>query len=110
MHGLREEGDEHLVVVRHRHGRDFRQALQGDVAKHGNIKELEDKSLDQFRLEDVSQRDPVEKAEECFEGGAYKRRVLRVVQDELTERENFRELRTHCVLKVFGFCLCHLKK
>ena len=69
LHGLSKHADEHLVVVRDRDGRDFRQTFQRDVTKHRNVEKFEDQCLDQLRLEDVTQRDPVEKAQQSFEGG-----------------------------------------
>ena len=57
-HDLREEGDENLVVVRHRDGRDLREALERHVAEHGHVEELHHESVDQLRLKDVAQRDP----------------------------------------------------
>ena len=60
MHRLREELDKDLVVVWHGDRGDVREAFEGDVAEHGDVEELEDQSVDQLRLEDVAQRDPIE--------------------------------------------------
>ena len=57
---LCKERDEHVVVVWDCDCRDLCQALKGDVAEHRNRQELEDQSVDQLRLENVAQWDPVE--------------------------------------------------
>ena len=57
---LCKERDEHVVVVWDCNGRDLCQALEGDVTEHRNRQELEDQSVDQLRLENVTQWDPVE--------------------------------------------------
>ena len=36
--------------MRHRDRRDVGQALEGDVAEHGNVQELEDHTLDEVRI------------------------------------------------------------
>ena len=57
---LCKERDEHVVVVWDCDCRDLCQALEGDVAEHRNRQELEDQGVDQLRLENVAQWDPVE--------------------------------------------------
>ena len=102
LHGQHEELHELLVVLLGRHApckikvkaisinlhptlfnlmltlflTDFRQALECDVAKERHVEELEDERVDEFRFEDVTERNPVEELEQRVQRCSNEGRVL----------------------------------
>ena len=62
----------------------------------------------ELRLENVTERYPVEKAEQRFESHRDQTSVLRVGHDEVTQREYLLKFVVHGLFEVFGLGLCHL--
>jgi len=64
--------------------------------------------VDDVRLENVAQRDPIQEAKETLQGSFDERLLLRLLQDLRAQSENVRKLATHGVLQLFRFRNGHL--
>ncbi len=110
QHG-REHLDELLIV----HGgrvdvkaTNLGQAFQGDVSKLGHRKEAVAEGVDDVRLEDVAQRDPVQKAQQRLQGRLDEARLIGRRQDLRAQLKDGRELGAHGRLEVLNLGCRHL--
>jgi hypothetical protein len=64
--------------------------------------------IDDVRLENVAQRDPIQEAKEALQSSFDERLLLRLLQHLRAEPEDVRKLATHGVLQLFRFRYGHL--
>ena len=87
---------------------DLGKTFQSDVSKFGLFKKPGQQSVDYGCLEDITQRNPVQKAKQCFQRSSDQTRLVRGVEDLRTESKDGGELCRHGILQVFGLGGCHL--
>lgn len=91
-----------IVIVRgaNLQATNFREALEGDIPEVGDVQESGQKRVDDGSLENVTQRDPVQEAQERFESRFYQSWLVGGVEDFGAELENGREFLGHGGLEV----------
>ncbi len=87
---------------------DLGEAREHVVAEGGLRQELVDERLDEARLEDVPERDPIEELEERLEGADEEGRLGRVGHDELAQLEDQREVVVERLLQLLRLRRGHL--
>lgn len=105
-HGVGEHGNELLVVLLFSlKTTNFGQTFESDVAEFGNLKEATAKSLKQADtsrrcLEDETQRNPIEKAQQSLKSGLDQRGLCGSAQNLAAQVVNGGELVTHALLEL----------
>mmetsp|Transcript_4868 Transcript_4868/g.10580 ORF Transcript_4868/g.10580 Transcript_4868/m.10580 type:complete len:233 (+) Transcript_4868:2178-2876(+) len=84
------------------------QARKHVVPKSRQRQEVVHESLDERRLENVAERDPVEKLEQRLERADEQRLLRRMAQDVLAKLEDEREVGVERLLQLLCLCAGHL--
>lgn len=109
--GLREHVHQPLVIVvrsANLQSTNLRQTLEGDVPEVGNIQESSQEGINDGRLENVPQRNPIQEAKQSLEGRLDETRLVGGVEDFGAQLENGGEFLGHGGLQVAGLDGGHL--